>query len=524
MPLETDPPHTPTQWNRLAHQHRARREFDLALVCYHKVLKAAPINPAIHADIGNLLLEMARVGLPKNKAGTPDVGCLSAKHPSWAQLNASARAHREAVKLDPTAPRWKANLAETLNLIAVALLNDKQLRASLAFARETVALGPSSAAGWSNLGNVLRELKFARSAIECHQRAVSLAPESSDLLYNLAGSYTTAQQPAKAVETLNRALALKPGDPHLRWNLALNHLMLGNYPAGWQDYEARKETGGLPERNPPGKPWDGRSYAGESLLVLSEQGFGDTIWASRYLRQVKALGGELIVECRKEMVPLIGSMGVADKVVAKGTPFPPADRHIHICSVPGLYVRSAEKISGGPYIRAPQDRLAKAREAITGAKGKLRVGFVWSGSPGFRENHDRSAPLRLFLDALLLPGVQLYSLQKGPPAAELKSIPTAPIIDLGPALEDFADTAAVVAQLDLVIMTDSAVAHLAGAMGKSVWLLLNHGAYWMWPAGHAGSQWYQSMRLFRAKTWNDWNGVFDEASAALIQYLRNMAS
>jgi len=522
MSSETVQPRTPAEWNRVAHQHRAKREFEPALACYRQVLKAAPQNPAIHADIGNLLLQMARATLPKNPAGIADVKHLSSKHESWPHLNAAARAHREAIRLDPANFRWKAHLAETLNLIAVALLNDKQLHACLAFARETVALAPASAPGWSNLGNVLKELKFTKSAIQCHEHAVTVAPEAPDLLYNLAGSYTSSQRFGDAVETLSRALALKPGNPHFRWNRALNHLLLGNYAAGWRDYESRMETGGLPNRNPPGQPWRGRSYAGERLLVVSEQGFGDTIWASRYLAQVKALGGQLIVECRKEMVPLIAAMGIADQVIAKGTPFPPADWNIHICSIPGLYVPHAKNIIGGPYIRPPKDRQAKAAEALAGASGKLRVGFVWSGNPGFRENGDRSAPLRAFVEAFLLPGVQLYSLQKGPAAAELKAIPAGLVIDLAPVLDDFADTAAVVAQMDLIVMTDSAVAHLAGAMGKPVWLLLNHVAYWMWQTDRHDCPWYRSMRLFRPKTWNDWTGVFDEASAALLQYSRNL--
>jgi hypothetical protein len=296
----------------------------------------------------------------------------------------------------------------------------------------------------------------------------------------------------------------------------LNHLRLGNYAEGWKDYEARLETGALPDRNPPGKPWHGENYAGQKLLVVSEQGYGDTIWASRYLGRVKALGGELIVECRKEMVPLIESMGVADKVIAKGSPFPAADWHINICSIPGLFVKTAADISGAPYIKAPADRLEKARAAIGDAKGKLKVGIVWSGSTTFKGNHDRAVPLRMFLDAFAMPGVQLYSLQKGPPAAELKALKRSPIIDLAPILNDFADGAAVVSELDLIIMTDSAVAHLAGALGKPVWVLLNYAPYWMWGDGREGGQWYNSTLFFRQRTWNEWTSIFDKSSTRLM--------
>jgi hypothetical protein len=217
------------------------------------------------------------------------------------------------------------------------------------------------------------------------------------------------------------------------------------------------------------------------------------------------------------MVPLIQSMGVADRVIAKGSPFPAADWHINICSLPGLFVKSAADISGAPYIKPPADRLEKARAAIGDAKGKLKVGIVWSGSTTFKGNHDRAVPLRMFLDSFALPGVQLYSLQKGPPSVDLKAVPHAPIIDLGPAIEDFADAAAVVSELDLIIMTDSAVAHLAGAMGKPVWVLVNYAPYWMWLDERDSNLWYGAIKVFRQRNWADWIGAFDACLDNLIK-------
>jgi hypothetical protein len=347
-------------------------------------------------------------------------------------------------------------------------------------------------------------------------RRVLKAPDSADCLFNLAVAYSAGVHSAEAVETLDKALVLKPNDPHLRWDRALNQLRLGNFEEGFRDYEARLETGALPERNPPGKPWRGERYDGQTLLIVSEQGYGDTIWASRYLARVKALGGELIVECRKAMVPLIESMGIADSVIAKNSPFPAADWHINICSLPGLFVKTAADISGAPYIKPPAARIEKAKAAIGDAKGKLKVGIVWSGSTTFKGNHDRAVPLRMFLDAFVLPGVQLYSLQKGPPAAELKAVPHAPIIDLGPMMEDFADAAAVVSELDLIIMTDSAVAYLAGAMGRPVWLLLNYGPYWVWDDGGNNHCWYKPLISLRQEIWGDRRGIFDAVSLRLM--------
>ncbi len=498
---------------------KQEKKFNEALGRLREALKLSPKNAAVWSTIGSVLLEMGRETLPKEPTGHLDFSPFTPKHDSWKFFEASVRAHRVAVKLEPGRKPFETALAYALNNVGVGLRTRKQFRAALTNCREAVVLAPETASTWSNLGNVLKDLKYIKSAIACHQRAVALAPDSSDCLFNLAVAYAAGVHSEEAVDTLNKALELKPNDPHLRWDRALSLLRLGRYEEGFRDYEARLETGALPQRNPPGKPWRGENYAGQKLLVASEQGYGDTIWASRYLPQVKALGGELIVECRKDMVPLIESMGVADKVFAKGTPFPEADWHINICSLPGLFVKTAADISRVPYIKAPANRVAKARAAVGDAGGKLKVGIVWSGSTTFKGNADRSVPLRMFLDAFVLPGVQLYSLQKGPPAAELKAVPHSPVIDLAPVLDDFSDAAAVVAEMDLIIMTDSAVAHLAGAMGKDVWVLLNKSSYWIWEESYVNNIWYKTAKIFRSMTWNDWILVLDRTSSGLIERL-----
>jgi tetratricopeptide (TPR) repeat protein len=501
---------------------KREKQLKEALSCYREALKLAPKNAAIWSGIGNLLLEMGRESLPKDAEQKIDFKPFGPKHESWKLIEASVRSHRVAIKLEPRQPAFEKALAYALNTVGVALRTKKQYRAALTNCQEAVRLAPDIPSTWSNLGNVLKDLKYIQSAIACHKRAVALAPKSSDCLFNLAVAYSTGMKSAEALETLDKALVLKPNDPDLRWDRALNHLRLGNYVEGFRDYEARLETGALPNRNPPGKPWRGESYAGQTLLIVSEQGYGDTIWAARYLGRVKALGGELIVECRQAMVPLIQSMGVADRVIAKGSPFPAADWHINICSLPGLFVRTAEDISGAPYIKPPADRLEKARAAIGDARSKLKVGIVWSGSTTFKGNHDRAVPLRMFLDAFALPGVQLYSLQKGPPAAELKAVPNAPIIDLGPIMEDFADAAAIVSELDLIVMTDSAVAHLAGALGKPVFLLLNGSPYWIWTSKENDTTWYERVKVVRQKVWQSWVDVFDMVGSKLLQKLENI--
>lgn len=497
---------------------RTEKQFSKAVARYREALVIDPNQPVIWSNLGNVLLDLARQSFPNDAKGGVDFASVPAKHEAWRQMDEAVHCQRRAVALGTTdQTSFKERLAIALNTRCVARRAKRQLRPALSDCQEAVRLIPEHAGTWTNLGNVLKDLKFVNSAIECHQKAIALKPNAADHYLNLAVAYAADLRSKDALAALDKAMALRPDDPHLRWECALNHLRLGQYQEGWKYYEARLETGALPERNPPGKPWRGESYVGQRLLIASEQGYGDTIWASRYLARVKALGGELILECRKDMVPLMESMGIADKVVAKGSPFPEADWHINVCSLPGLFVSTEADISGEPYIIPPADRMAKAKAAIGDAEGCLKVGIVWSGSTTFKANHDRAVSLRYFADAFALPGVQLYSLQKGPPVAELKSFPHVPIIDLGPMMEDFADAAAVVAQLDLVIMTDSAVAHLAGALGRPVWVLLNRGAYWLWSTEREGCLWYQSERLFRTQIWNDWVGTFDRAASKLMK-------
>jgi Flp pilus assembly protein TadD len=418
---------------------------------------------------------------------------------------------REAVTADPADARlWNAR--------GVMLAGLGRTAEAAACYREAIARLPDDPGFWTNLGNALTKLKQPTTAIACHRRAIALARGGDALLHhNLGISLGKAGFHGDAVISHNRALELKPDHHMARWDRARCYLHLGNFREGFRDYEARIVSGQLPPRPPPGAAWDGSPYAGRRLLLISEQGFGDTLWVARYLPRVKALGGELVVECRDELVELIAAMGVADQVIPRRDPLPPADLHCHICSLPGLFTSDFASIPALPYLAAPPERRPKFAELLRPAGDRLKVGIVWSGSVTFGNNQERAQPLARFLEAFAMPGVALFSLQKGPPQRELAETDAAPITDLASHIGDFADTAAAVAQLDLVIMTDSAVAHLAGALGRPVWLLLGQEAHWLWMEGRSDSPWYPSLRLIRPRGDGDWAHVFDTAAADLMQ-------
>jgi cytochrome c-type biogenesis protein CcmH/NrfG len=440
-------------------------------------------------------------------------------------------AFREAVKLHESGRHAEAEallakaLAETpqdlylWNVRGVTLRALRRNAEAIWCFRQALAISADRAAVWSNLGNALKDLKHTHTAIACHRRAIALQPDDAGAQHNLGIALTVADRHVEALAAFDRALEIDPGNHRVRWDRARAHLHLGDYARGWADYESRLLTGQLPERQFPGERWTGARYDGKRLLIISEQGMGDALWIARYLRRVKAQGGELVMECRPETIPLLASLGVCDRLVPKRDPLPEADFHLNQCSLPGLYTPSLKAIPAAPYFAAEPERRAKFVAAMAEAKGRLRVGIVWSGSTTFQGNRDRAVPLRMFLQWFALPGVQLFSLQKGPPEKELEGLPQgAPIVDLAPLIADFADTAAAIAEVDLVLMTDSAVAHLAGAMGRPVWVLLGRVPHWLWLLERSDSPWYPSMRLFRQRAWGDWTGAFDEAAAALLQW------
>jgi Flp pilus assembly protein TadD len=421
---------------------------------------------------------------------------------------------RKAIAANPA----DANL---LNARGVMLAAMKRHRDAVWCYRAALACDPAAFGAWTNLGNALTQLNHLQTAIACHRRAIALSRRDDPLLHhNLGTSLTEAGQHGEAVAAFTRALELKPDFHMARWDRALAYLYLGNYAQGWADYEIRKVTGQLPARQLPGAAWDGQPYPGKRLVLVSEQGFGDMFWVARYFSRVKALGGELTIECRPELVSLMESLGVADRVLARGAMLPQADLHCYICSLPGLFTPDVAPLPRLSYLAAPPDRLKRLAGLFAPARAQRKIGIVWSGSVTYGKNHRRAQRLRQFLQAFMLPGIQLYSLQKGPPAAELKAAAGAPVIDLAPHLGDFADTAAALAHLDLVIMTDSAVAHLAGAMGKPVWLLLGHNAHWLWLRDRTDSPWYPSLRLFRPRAEGDWDHVFDSAAAEFMRLVK----
>lgn len=400
--------------------------------------------------------------------------------------------------------------------LGVLLRRNGQLHAAVACHRRGLEFAPQHAGIWSNLGNVLTELGRYQEACDAHEQAFRFAPNQTSTLFNYAISLRKSGHFVQAAEMLDRALLIEPNNPDIRWERSLALLQNGNYAPGFAEYHARLRIASYRNRIPPGTPWDGSPLNGRTILISTEQGFGDSLLMARYLPLVKAMGGRVLFECHPELRQVLAELPV-DAFIDAGAPLPTYDVHASVMALPQLLGTTFDTVPPPVRLCFGDAERAKATQLLgPDSREVFRVGIVWSGRVTFAENSRRATNLERFLGFIGVPGVQLYSLQKGPPEEQLAKLGTSALITpLGPQLNNFAETAAVVDQLDLVIMTDSSVAHLAGSLGKPVWNLVQYVPYWIYGFSGERTPWYPSMRLFRQGPDEEWDTVFATARSAL---------
>jgi len=369
----------------------------------------------------------------------------------------------------------------------------------------------------SDKGVVHQDRGELAHAEACFRDALRLDPDYAEAHNNLGTILQAHGQPQEALAHYQQALRLRPDYAEANLNQAQALLLIGDFLPGWQGYEWRWKHLRL-SPHPFSQPrWDGAPLAGGTILLYAEQGLGDTLQFIRYTALVKKRVGTVIVQCQPALIRLLATCPGIDEVIPEEA-FPPRfDVHAPLLSLPGIFRTTLDSIPADvPYLQPPQGNSLSANTALDAPSGVLRVGIVWAGRPTHENDPDRSCPVSCFTLLGRLRNVALFSLQKGPRAEELG----APgiemsVVDLKDFLGDFADTAAVVARLDLVISVDTAVAHLAGALGKPVWLLLPFAPDWRWLLEREDSPWYPTMRLFRQARPGDWPGVFERVCAAL---------
>jgi Tfp pilus assembly protein PilF len=469
---------------------------------------------------GRLFRTARRVSPPAPSSSARAID-LALEHHRAGRLAEAESAYREALAADP-------DDIDALHFLGVIAYQSGSYEAAAESISRALSLNASNPAAQSNLGNVRSAQGRFDEAVACYRKAVALAPGFVDAYVNLGNALKVLGDSEGAEESYRRALALKPDSALTLFNYALLKLLSGDYESGLPLFESRLVEGALPQQHSrllqarlaqvgSAPRWRGEALAGKTLLAWSDQGLGDSLMAARYLPLLKARGARrLAVLCEPELVRLIGTVEGVDEVIstAAAEPLASIDWQCPMMSLPLLFGTRVETIPRDvPYLSVPEEN----RRTWTARLAQMRrpgIGLVWAGGKVFSRDALRSVRLGQF--APLLESVEgtFVSLQKGEEACQIADAGLK-IFDAMDECRDLLDTAALIEQLDLVISVDTSVAHLAGALGKRVWLLNRFESEWRWMQQREDSPWYPSMRIFRQRRSGDWGEVLQRVAAAL---------
>ena len=410
--------------------------------------------------------------------------------------------------------------AEALGASALALWEANRFAEADARAVAALALDPTIASAHCARGLVAQSSHRPADALEHLDRALARRPDFVVALSHAAACHAVLGDDERALALQEAVLRINPGHPHARFGRALGLLRLGHYAPGWLEYEWRFVTGAVQRVPIPRPRWDGSDLTGRRILVVAEQGIGDTLQLVRFLPALQDQGATVVFACAPRLVPLLARTPGIDEWFPIDQPAPADfDVFIPMGSLPGLLRIDERSIPRAvPYVVPEPDRVDRWAEPLA-ALGGFRVGICWQGSPTFIGDAFRSIPLRHYAPLAGVEGVHLVSLQKRDGEADLAATPEVGPVTVLDGLDadgsTMNDTAAVMQHLDLVVTSDTAIAHLAGAMGIPVWIALSVGADWRWLRDRRDSPWYPSMRCFRQRRLGDWDGVFAEMADAL---------
>lgn len=477
-------PDLPQAHNVLGLLHRARGELEIAVSCFEHALRVRPAFVEAWFNLGLCRNQQQRYGEARD--------CFE-----------------KALNLRPALP-------EAENGRGNALKGLGQLEAASECYRRALTLRPSFIEARNNLGVVLTDMDRLEEAESVFRLALNDRPDFMSLYSNLGIDQLLLGNPGEALSCYEQALRLNPGSAEVHWNRSWPLLLAGDFEQGWREYEWRERCGVVEPRRYPQPRWDGSPLHGKTILVYGEQGLGDIIQFARYTALLKRSGGKVVFECPRALARLFPVGRDIDELVIAGDPLPPFDVHSSLLSLAGLFGTRLDTIPAEvPYVFAPSAMRLDLEQVLNAHQNRFRIGIVWSGNPTFRWNRRRSCSLNDFAPLAQCLGVTLFSLQKGDAASALDESTSGWIVGLHDYILDFADTAAVLKQLDLVITIDTSVAHLAGALGRPVWVLLAFAPDWRWLLGRDDSPWYPTMRLFRQTSRGDWSGVFAQVITEL---------
>ena len=491
---------------------------------------------------------MQQPGLPVTSIAEALQSAL--RHHNSGNLAEAERLYREILKQEP-------HHAESLHLLGVIAFQAGRADAAQELIQQAIALNPSAPEFHSNLGNVLKAVGSPEEAMACYRRALALRPDFPDAYYNIGNAHLNEERFDEAIACFQESLRLRPNyapacvnlgnafrslgriaeaiDSYdrvprdaadfaeSRWNRAIAILLSGDLARGWEEYECRwnLERAKSLRRNFKEPVWDGSPIDGRTILIHAEQGYGDTIQFIRYAPLVATQGARVVVECQAHLVTLISKMRGIERVVAAGDPLPAFDFHVPLLSLPRIFGTTLENVPAPTsYLHSDPALAHRWTVRLRGETTRLKVGLVWAGGTS---DPKRDCSLAMLGELAGTPDTVFVSLQKGTAAAQAVSPPAGmSLIDANQWLNDFADTAAAISQLDLIVSVDTSVLHLAGALGRPAWGLLRFAPDWRWLLGRTDNPWYPSVRLFRQELPGSWQAPISAIAMELVKWREQM--
>jgi tetratricopeptide (TPR) repeat protein len=546
--------------------YQALSQTDNALKHFQEALRLQPDLPEAHINVGSALLALGKredaaahyreaIRLkPTFAEAYCGLGAVSADKLHWAE---AAEHFREALRIRPSFAEAHCNLANALkclgklneavaccrealrlrpdwpeayDLLGNTLLSQGKPQDAITNFHHALRLRPDFAEAHNNLGNALQDQGKMDEAGKHFQEALRIRPDLPEAHSSLGSALYAQGRFQEALPCFDKALQLRPGFPQAHKGRALLRLLSGDFANGWPDFESRWAEPGFVKRQFVQPLWDGSDLGGRTILLHAEHGLGDTIQFIRYANLVKQRGGNVIVECQLSLLQLLANTEGIDHLVARGESLPEFKTQAPLLSLPGIFRTDLGNVPVNvPYLQADAELVERWRlELINSAirhrasdtKRTLKIGIAWQGNPAYYYDRQRSIPLDQFAKLARVDGVEFISLQKGAGTDQLHTLRDRfPLLDLRSRLDEsagaFMDTAAIMNNLDLVISSDTAIPHLAGALGIPVWVALPWVPDWRWLLEREDSPWYPSMRLFRQTRQGDWNDVFERMSEAL---------
>jgi tetratricopeptide (TPR) repeat protein len=503
-------------------------QLDDAVAAYGAALRIRPDYAETYTNLGNALHRLERIDDAVAAYGEalrnrPDLvearSNLGNALGDLGRLREAAAAHRVALCIEPDYVEAYSNLGNILHRLGRP--DDAVLAC-----RAALHLTPAYAEAHSNLGNALKDLGFISDAVTAYSAALIIRPDFAEAYSNLGNALRDLGCIEKAVAVCQAALRIRPNFAEAHFNESMSRLALGDFAVGWPKYEWRWHGGSkrMKPRRFTQPEWRGEDIAGSTVLLHTEQGLGDHIQFCRYASLVSARGGKVLLETPQRLLRILSRLAGVDQLVIPGDPLPDFDVHCPIMSLPLAFGTTIDTIpSAASYLTPDPGLVAIWRERLAHVRGR-KIGVVWRGSPSHQRDRYRSVDPALFAHVLATPGLNVVSVQKNGRPDELSALGAKSLFDAGPLLDDFSETAGLIANLDLVISVDTSVCHLAGALGVPTWTILDFAADWRWLTDRHDSPWYPTMRLFRQAKIGEWKDVFERVAVDLQSLILGMAT